>query len=180
MTVIAAYLDRERGTVALGADSQLTIGTYKSKAAPKVVQRGRVLLGFAGQHLFRRFWHDVTPPADEPVLDWCWRQQDAFQELMRSLGHGSEQGSLRGVDLWAIVASQDGLYELSGSGDVVVTQEPYAVAGAGAAVAGGALHALHHHAPELGAEAIVRAACWAACTHVEGCAGPVLVSTICW
>lgn len=182
MTVIAAVLDRQRGCVALGADRQLTMGTFKSRAEPKVVNVGGALLAIAGAHLFRRFWHEVEGPGvgtDVDVLAWCWYQQDRFRAWVREHGHGQVQNSLHGVELWAIVAAPSGLYELSGTGDVTCTQEPYAVAGAGAGVAAGALHALLRRCPDLPPAILVQDACEAACAHEEGCSGPVHVLTLC-
>lgn len=183
MTVLAAYLDRQRGQVALAADSQLTMGGFKSRAEPKVVDIGGALIALAGAHLFRRFWHQVEGPGREAGVDveaWCWVQQARFHSWLRERGHGEVQTGLHGVELWALVAAPSGLYELSGTGDVTTTQEPYAVAGAGAQVAAGALHSLLRHTPSLDAEQMVTAACLAACEHAEGCSAPIHVSSLRW
>jgi len=145
---------RHQGSVALGGDGQVTLGTVVMKSdAHKIrkLNQGRVLVGFAGASadafaLLERFEaklkdHQGSVPRAATELAKDWRMDR----------------SLRRLEAMMLVTDRDHLLLLSGTGDVIQPSDGVAAIGSGGAYALAAARALMVHAP-LSAVQIVRAA----------------------
>ncbi len=149
-TVIAV---RHQGHTALGADGQATLGTTIAKNHVKKVRtflEGKVVTGFAGATadafaLLDRFEGKLT--------DYAANLRRAAIELTKEW---RMDRYLRKLEAMLVVASQEHLLILSGTGDVLEPDEGVAAIGSGAMYAQSAAMALKAHAPHLSAEQIVR------------------------
>ncbi|HEY0108265.1 MAG TPA: ATP-dependent protease subunit HslV [Fibrella sp.] len=143
---------RHNGQVALGADGQATMGNTVAKSNVKKIRRlagGKVLAGFAGSTadaftLIERFEeklsnynNNLRRAAIELAKDW---RTDRF---------------LRKLEAMMIVASQDDLLIISGTGDVLEPDMDVAAIGSGGVYAQSAALALKKHAPHLTAADMV-------------------------
>lgn len=150
-TVLAV---RRSGKVAMGGDGQVTIGDTVIKHGARKVRtlyQGKVLAGFAGSTadaftLFERFEKkleqhqgNLSRAAVELAKDW---RTDRV---------------LRRLEALMAVADREGLYLISGTGDVLEPDEGVLAIGSGGAYASAAARALVGHT-ELGAAEIVREA----------------------
>jgi len=141
------------GQIALGADGQATMGNTIAKSnvrKVRVLMGGKVLAGFAGSTadaftLIERFEEklngyggNLKRAAIELAKDW---RMDRF---------------LRRLEAMLIVASQDDLLIISGTGDVLEPDQQVAAIGSGSMFAQSAALALKRHAPHLTAEEMVR------------------------
>ncbi|MEI8094065.1 MAG: ATP-dependent protease subunit HslV [Spirochaetales bacterium] len=141
---------RRNGVTALCGDGQVTLGTTVLKGNAKKVRRiagGRVLAGFAGSTadaftLLERFEvklgqypNDLRRAAVELAKDW---RNDKI---------------LRKLEAMMLVADKEGLYLLSGNGDVIEPQEDCIAIGSGGSYAYAAarafLQATELSAPEI-------------------------------
>ena len=143
---------RHNGQVALGADGQATMGNTVAKSNVKKIRRlagGKVLAGFAGSTadaftLIERFEeklsnynNNLRRAAIELAKDW---RTDRF---------------LRKLEAMMIVASQDDLLIISGTGDVLEPDMDVAAIGSGGVYAQSAALALKKHASQLTAAEMV-------------------------
>ena len=143
---------RHNGQVALGADGQATMGNTVAKSNVKKIRRlagGKVLAGFAGSTadaftLIERFEeklsnynNNLRRAAIELAKDW---RTDRF---------------LRKLEAMMIVASQDDLLIISGTGDVLEPDMDVAAIGSGGVFAQSAALALKKHAAHLSAADMV-------------------------
>ena len=143
---------RHNGQVALGADGQATMGNTVAKSNVKKIRRlagGKVLAGFAGSTadaftLIERFEeklsnynNNLRRAAIELAKDW---RTDRF---------------LRKLEAMMIVASQDDLLIISGTGDVLEPDLDVAAIGSGGVYAQSAALALKKHASHLTAADMV-------------------------
>ncbi len=143
---------RHNGQVALGADGQATMGNTVAKSNVKKIRRlagGKVLAGFAGSTadaftLIERFEeklsnynNNLRRAAIELAKDW---RTDRF---------------LRKLEAMMIVASQDDLLIISGTGDVLEPDMDVAAIGSGGVYAQSAALALKKHASHLSAADMV-------------------------
>src|SRR5690554_6410060 len=107
---------RREGKVALGGDGQVTLGDTVMKATAQKVRKlkdGKVLAGFAGsvadaftlfekfEEKLERFPGNLTRAAVELAKEW---RSDRF---------------LRRLEAQLVVADRDGLFLISGNGDVI-------------------------------------------------------------
>lgn len=143
---------RHNGQVSLGADGQATMGNTVAKSNVKKIRRlagGKVLAGFAGSTadaftLIERFEeklsnynNNLRRAAIELAKDW---RTDRF---------------LRKLEAMMIVASQDDLLIISGTGDVLEPDHDVAAIGSGGVYAQSAALALKKHASQLTAAEMV-------------------------
>jgi ATP-dependent HslUV protease subunit HslV len=145
---------RHQGTLALGADGQVTLGSVVMKGdANKIrkLQGGKVLVGFAGASadafaLLERFevklkdyQGGIVRPATELAKDWRMDR------------------NLRRLEAMLIVADRENLLLLSGTGDVIQPSEGVAAIGSGGPYALAAARALLQYAGKMTAGEVVRA-----------------------
>jgi ATP-dependent HslUV protease subunit HslV len=141
------------GEVVLGADGQATMGNYVAKSNVKkvrVLQDGKVVTGFAGSTadaftLLERF--------DEKLNSYGGNMKRAAIELAKDW---RMDRYLRRLEAMIIVANNEEILVLSGTGDVLEPDNQIAAIGSGAMYAQAAAYALKKHAKELSAEEIVR------------------------
>jgi ATP-dependent HslUV protease, peptidase subunit HslV len=149
-TVLAV---RHRGSVALGGDGQVTLGSVVMKSDAHKIRRlfgGKVLAGFAGaaadafallerfEARLKDFQGNVPRAATELAKDW---RTDRV---------------LRRLEAMLVAADQEHLLMISGTGDVIQPTEGVAAIGSGGSYALAAARALTAHT-ELDAARIVRA-----------------------
>jgi ATP-dependent HslUV protease subunit HslV len=141
---------RRNGTVALGGDGQVTLGTTVVKGNARKVRRlynGKVLAGFAGGTadaftLFERFegklekYGNLTRAAIELAKDW---RTDRF---------------LRRLEALLCVADTSSSFIVSGNGDVIEPEHPLMAVGSGGPYAQAAARALLENS-DLDARTIV-------------------------
>jgi ATP-dependent HslUV protease, peptidase subunit HslV len=141
---------RRSGTVALGGDGQVTLGTTVVKGNARKVRRlynGKVLAGFAGGTadaftLFERFegkleeYGNLTRAAIELAKDW---RTDRF---------------LRRLEALLCVADTSSSFIISGNGDVIEPEHPLMAVGSGGPYAQAAARALLENS-DLDARTIV-------------------------
>ena len=120
---------RHRGTVALGGDSQVTLGDVVFKSDAQKIRRlynGRVLTGFAGASadafaLLERF--------EARLKDFQGSVPRSATELAKGLAHLIARCAVWKAML--IAADRDSLLVLSGTGDVIQPTEAAAAIGSG-------------------------------------------------
>jgi ATP-dependent HslUV protease subunit HslV len=129
---------RRSGTIALGGDGQVTLGTTVMKANARKVRRlanGKVLAGFAGGTadaftLFERFegklekFGNLTRAAIELAKDW---RSDRY---------------LRRLEALLLVGDPETLFVISGNGDVIEPEHDLVAIGSGGPYAQAAARAL--------------------------------------
>jgi ATP-dependent HslUV protease, peptidase subunit HslV len=143
---------RHGGRIALGSDGQATMGDTVMKHRARKVRRlynGKILAGFAGATadaftLFERFEEkleqyggQVSRSAVELAKDW---RTDRY---------------LRRLEALLVVASEDSLLLISGTGDVIEPDDEVLAIGSGGPYALAAARALLRHGPDLTAREIV-------------------------
>jgi len=144
---------RRNGTIALGGDGQVTLGTTVMKANARKVRRlagGKVVAGFAGGTadaftLFERFegklekFGNLTRAAIELAKDW---RSDRY---------------LRRLEALLLVGDPHSLFVISGNGDVIEPEFDLAAIGSGGPYAQAAARALVE-STELPARTVVERA----------------------
>ncbi|WP_375446355.1 ATP-dependent protease subunit HslV [uncultured Fibrella sp.] len=143
---------RHNGQVALGADGQATMGNTVAKSNVKKIRRlagGKVLAGFAGSTadaftLIERF--------EEKLSNYNNNLRRAAIELAKDW---RTDRYLRKLEAMMIVASQDDLLVISGTGDVLEPDMDVAAIGSGGVYAQSAALALKKHASQLSAADMV-------------------------
>ncbi len=145
---------RHQGTVAIGGDGQVTLGSVVMKSdAHKIrkLMQGRVLVGFAGASadafaLLERF--------EAKLLDFQGSTVRAATELAKDW---RMDRNLRRLEAMMVVVDREHLLMLSGTGDVIQPNDGVAAIGSGGAYALAAARALQTHSG-LNASQIVRSA----------------------
>ena len=149
-TVVAI---KHNGKVAVGADGQASMGNTVVKGNVKKVRRlqgGKVVIGFAGS------------TADAFTL------MERFEEKINAYGGNMRRGAielakdwrmdryLRRLEAMMIVANEEEVLVVSGTGDVLEPEHGVATIGSGSMYAQAAALALKKHATDLTAEEMVR------------------------
>lgn len=141
------------GEVAVGSDGQATMGATIAKNNVKKIRRlyeGKVLAGFAGS------------TADAfTLLEGFEGKLNAYRGNLKRAAIGLAQEwrtnrSWQRLEAMLIVANQEELLLISGTGDVLEPENQIAAIGSGAMYAQAAAFALKKHAPHLTAEEMVR------------------------
>jgi ATP-dependent HslUV protease subunit HslV len=148
-TVVAI---KHNNQIAIGADGQATMGNTVAKSNVKKIrklQEGRILTGFAGSTadaftLIERF--------DEKLGAYSGNMKRAAIELTKDW---RTDRYLRRLEAMMIVANQDELLILSGTGDVLEPDNGIAAIGSGSMYAQAAAVALKKHSPQMTAEEMV-------------------------
>lgn len=139
----------------IGGDGQVTIGSTVMKHTAKKVRviegKAKILAGFAGSvadafTLFERF--------EAKLKEHNWLLQRASVELAKDWRMDK---ALRRLEALLIVADRDGMYMLSGGGEVIEPEDGIAAIGSGGPYALAAARALSLNT-ELGAREIVEKA----------------------
>ena len=145
---------RRDGSVALGGDGQVTMGTTVMKHGASKVRRlldGKVLAGFAGSTadavaLFTRF--------EKKLEEFHGQLERAAVELATDW---RTEKTLRQLEALLVVADKKTSLLLSGTGDVIAPDEGVLAVGSGGPYAAAAAKALLRHSA-LDAAAIVKEA----------------------
>lgn len=150
-TVLAV---RKEGVIALGGDGQVTMGDTVMKASAQKVRTlkdGKILAGFAGavadafalfeklEEKLERYPGNLTRACVELAKDW---RTDRY---------------LRRLNALLVVADRDGLFLVSGEGDVIEPDDEIVAIGSGGSFALAAARALKGHS-DMSASEIVRRA----------------------
>lgn len=141
------------GQIALGADGQATMGNTIAKSNVKKIRRlagGKILAGFAGSTadaftLIEKF--------EEKINSYQGNMKRAAIELAKDW---RTDRYLRKLEAMMIVANEDEMLVISGTGDVLEPDNQVAAIGSGSMYAQSAALALKKHAPHLTAEEMVR------------------------
>ncbi|MCC3160587.1 ATP-dependent protease subunit HslV [Hymenobacter sp. 15J16-1T3B] len=146
---------RHNGQVAVGADGQATMDKHVAKNNVRKIRQlhgGKVVTGFAGstadafsllerfEEKLGQFGQNLKRAAIELAKDW---RKDQY---------------LRKLEAMMVVADQDELLIIAGSGDVLEPDSDVAAVGSGAMYAQAAALALKKHAPHLTAREMVEEA----------------------
>lgn len=149
-TVVAI---KHNGETVIGADGQATIGNTVAKSSVKkirVLQGGKIVTGFAGS------------TADAFTL------LEKFEEKLGAFGNNMKRAAVELAKEWRmdrmlskleammIVADQDDILIISGTGDVIEPDLEIATIGSGSMYAQSAARALKKYATHLTAEEMVR------------------------
>jgi ATP-dependent HslUV protease, peptidase subunit HslV len=149
-TVLAVV---HNGEVVVGADGQATMGSYVAKSNVKkvrILQEGKIVTGFAGSTadaftLLERF--------EEKLNSYSGNMKRSAIELAKDW---RMDRYLRKLEAMLVVANNEEVLVLSGTGDVLEPDNQIAAIGSGAMYAQSAAYALKKHAPTMTAEEIVR------------------------
>ena len=149
-TTVLAVKHNEK--VAIGADGQATMGNTVAKSNVKKIRKlqdGKVITGFAGSTadaftLLERF--------DEKLNAYGGNMKRAAIELAKDW---RMDRYLRKLESMLIVADENDILILSGTGDVLEPDHHIAAIGSGSMYAQAAAQAMVKHAPHLEAKAIV-------------------------
>ncbi len=149
-TVLAVV---HNGEVVVGADGQATMGNYVAKSNVKKIrtlQEGKIVTGFAGSTadaftLLERF--------EEKLNSYSGNMKRSAIELAKDW---RMDRYLRKLEAMLVVANEEEVLVLSGTGDVLEPDNQIAAIGSGAMYAQSAAYALKKHAPNMSAEEIVR------------------------
>ncbi len=149
-TVLAVV---HNGEVVVGADGQATMGNYVAKSNVKKIrtlQDGKIVTGFAGSTadaftLLERF--------EEKLSSYSGNMKRSAIELAKDW---RMDRYLRKLEAMLVVANNEEVLVVSGTGDVLEPDNQIAAIGSGAMYAQSAAYALKKHAPNMSAEEIVR------------------------
>ena len=149
-TVLAVMHNNE---VAIGADGQATIGNTVAKSNVRKLRKlldGKIIAGFAGSTadaftLLERF--------DEKLQSYAGNMKRSAIELAKDW---RMDRYLRRLEAMLVVANQEELLIISGTGDVIEPDNQIAAIGSGSMYAQSAAIALKKHAPHLSAEEMVK------------------------
>ena len=130
---------RRNGQVVMAADGQVTLGDHVLKHSAKKIRRlfqDRILAGFAGStadafNLFTRF--------EAKLEQYAGNLNRAAVELAKDW---RTDKMLRNLEALLLVADKGQTFLISGSGDVIDPDEPYAAIGSGGSYATAAARAL--------------------------------------
>ena len=139
--------------IAIGGDGQVTMGEHAimKNGAKKVrkIFRGQVLSGFAGS-VADAF--ALTEKFESKLEEHSGNLKKAAVELAQMWR--SDRG-MRNLEALMIVADKDDLLVISGTGEVIVPDQPFVAIGSGGNYAYAAANALYNNT-DLSAEEIVR------------------------
>ncbi len=149
-TVLAVV---HNGEVVVGADGQATMGSYVAKSNVKKIRtllEGKIVTGFAGSTadaftLLERF--------EEKLNSYSGNMKRSAIELAKDW---RMDRYLRKLEAMLVVANNEEVLVVSGTGDVLEPDNQIAAIGSGAMYAQSAAYALKKHAPNMSAEDIVR------------------------
>lgn len=149
-TVIAVI---HKGKVAIGADGQATMNNYVAKSNVRKIRKlqdGKIIAGFAGATadaftLLERF--------DEKLSSYGGNMKRAAIELAKDW---RMDRYLRRLESMLIIADNEEVLILSGTGDVIEPDNQIAAIGSGAMYAQAAALSMKKHAPDLSADEIVK------------------------
>lgn len=149
-TVLAVV---HNGEVVVGADGQATMGSYVAKSNVKKIrtlQEGKIVTGFAGSTadaftLLERF--------EEKLNSYSGNMKRSAIELAKDW---RMDRYLRKLEAMLVVANNEEVLVVSGTGDVLEPDNQIAAIGSGAMYAQSAAYALKKHAPNMSAEEIVK------------------------
>lgn len=149
-TVIAVI---HNGGVAIGADGQATMGNYVVKSNVNKIrklQEGKIVVGFAGSTadsftLLERF--------DEKLKSYGGNMKRAAIEMAKDW---RMDRYLRRLEAMMVIANEEMILVISGTGDVLEPDNQIAAVGSGSMYAQSAALALKKHASKLSAEEIVK------------------------
>jgi ATP-dependent HslUV protease subunit HslV len=141
------------GAVVIGADGQATLGNTVAKSNVRKVRKlfgGKILAGFAGSTadaftLLERF--------EEKLQTYRGNMKRSTIELAKDW---RTDRMLRRLEAMLVVATQEELLVISGTGDVLEPDYPLAAIGSGSMYAQSAAMALMRFAPHLSAMEIVK------------------------
>jgi ATP-dependent HslUV protease subunit HslV len=148
-TVVAAL---RGGSIAMGADGQVTVGeTIMKHGAEKVrrVAKGRVVVGFAGGVADALTLLELL---EAKLEAYPGNVRRAAVELAREW---RTDRILRRLEAMLLVGDRESLLVVSGNGDVIEPDDGVAAIGSGGSYALAAARSLMRHT-ELGAEDVVR------------------------
>jgi len=145
---------RHRGGCAVAGDGQVTLGQTVVKQGARKIRRlhnGQVLAGFAGSTadamaLFARF--------EAKIEEYRGSLERAAVELAKEW---RTDRVLRRLEAFLVAADKDGVFLLSGAGDVLAPDDGIVAVGSGGAYALAAARALARNT-DLDATAVARAA----------------------
>lgn len=142
---------KRHGKMVIGGDGQVTLGHIVMKGNARKVRRlydGKVLAGFAG----------ATADAFTLFERFEGRLQQHNGQLMRAAVEMAKDWrtdrALRKLEAMMIVADQDTMLIISGTGDVIEPQDDFIAIGSGGSYAHSAAQALMRHS-DLPADQIV-------------------------
>jgi ATP-dependent HslUV protease subunit HslV len=149
-TVLAVM---HNNAVAIGADGQATLGNTVAKSNVRKLRKlldGKIIAGFAGSTadaftLLERF--------DEKLQSYAGNMKRSAIELAKDW---RMDRYLRRLEAMLVVANEEELLIISGTGDVIEPDNQIAAIGSGSMYAQSAAIALKKHAPHLSAEEIVK------------------------
>lgn len=172
MTIIVGYVD-EDGDVWLGADSRRTSGRQYiyQDSAPKIIKAGPWLIGLAGSSMMSRLL-ELRAEAISGFLE-PGPIGDLVVMLAKEFGFKPEEEA-GGPPLWGsslIIASIDGLWEMSSSGMVWKCDSGFCAIGSGSPQSEGAAYALKVSELRISGEDVVRVCLEAACAYDTACGG---------
>ncbi len=149
-TVVAI---KHNGEVVIGADGQATLGNTVAKSSVnkiRILQDGKIVTGFAGS------------TADAFTL------LEKFEEKLGAYGNNMKRAAVELAKEWRtdrmlskleammIVANEEDILIISGTGDVIEPDENIATIGSGSMFAQSAARAMKKYAQNLSAEEMVR------------------------
>ena len=145
---------RRNGQVVMAADGQVTLGDHVLKHSAKKIRRlyqEKILAGFAGStadafNLFTRF--------ETKLEQYAGNLNRAAVELAKDW---RTDKMLRNLEALLLVADKNQTFLISGSGDVIDPDEPFAAIGSGGSYATAAARALVENT-DLGAKEIAEKA----------------------
>lgn len=149
-TVVAI---KHNGQVVIGADGQATMGNTIAKSSVNKIRKlqgGKIVTGFAGSTadaftLLEKF--------EEKLAAYSNNMKRAAVELAKEW---RTDRMLSKLEAMMIVANEDEILIISGTGDVIEPDEYIATIGSGSMYAQSAARALKKFAPQLSAEEMVR------------------------
>ncbi len=144
---------KHNGQIAVGADGQATLGNTVAKSNVRKIRKlqdGKVITGFAGSTADA---FTLLERIEEKLNSYGGNMKRAAIELAKDW---RTDRYLRRLEAMLIVANQEELLMVSGTGDVIEPDQGVAAIGSGSMYAQSAALALLKHAPQLSAEEIVR------------------------
>jgi ATP-dependent HslUV protease subunit HslV len=144
---------KHNGQIAVGADGQATLGNTVAKSNVRKIRKlqdGKVITGFAGSTADA---FTLLERIEEKLNSYGGNMKRAAIELAKDW---RTDRYLRRLEAMLIVANQEELLMVSGTGDVIEPDQGIAAIGSGSMFAQSAALALLKHAPQLSAEEMVR------------------------
>ena len=141
-----------KGEVVVGADGQATMGDCVAKqrvTKVRTFQEGKVVVGFAGATADA---FTLLERLDEKLSNYSGSLPRAVIELAKDW---RTDRYLRRLEAMLITASKDDLFVVTGSGDVIESEEGVVAIGSGGMYALAAARALKGNAKHMGAKEMV-------------------------